>query len=186
MAVTQDVLTVVRRVLVLDISTVWELPGYDSFHVSSHSAWKCAKKTTIKNILNVGGGDPNQTNAGASGRTSTNSTNASVATRQQRRLHFVWNESFSNQTSANLWDFSNLIPERRILTLEGSVSSGGGGGDAVLVRGPSDWWRADKTGRRWQVRSLWLWRYWVFRKVALLSPNCVSILDSVTLSSAQI
>lgn len=37
-AVTQYVLTVLSRVLVLDISTVWELPGHDSFHVSSHSA----------------------------------------------------------------------------------------------------------------------------------------------------
>lgn len=94
---------------------------------------------------------------------------------------------FSNQTSANLHNscnFWNLVPERPILLLEGSVSSPGGrrcscGAEQLmgfLIR----------TGRRWQVRSRRLWRYWVFHKVALLSPDCVSILDSVTLSSAQI
>lgn len=182
--------------LVLDISTVWELPGHHSFHVSSHPSWKDVKKkkkTALKFynlvILILCDRVPNQTKADVSGRKNLrNTTKKSVATRQQRRLHFVLNEFFyKNQTSANLHnscDFWDLIPEWGLLLLEGSVSSPGRrrrscGAERVmgfLIR----------TGRRWQVRSRRLWRYWVFHKVALLSPDCVSILDSVTLSSAPI
>lgn len=87
--------------LVLDISTVWELPGHHSFHASSHPSWKEAKtkKTVLKLyklvILNLCDRAFNQTKVDASGRKSEhlqNSTKKSVATRQQWRLHFVQNE----------------------------------------------------------------------------------------------
>lgn len=86
----------------LDISTVRELPGHHSFHVSSHPSWKDVKKTALQlynlAIFILCDWVSNQTGADVSGRKNLrNSTKQSVATRQQWRLLFCPEWVFSKK-----------------------------------------------------------------------------------------